>query len=74
VIDRARGDENGHLANVAGQRPAEAEVFAQIADFLRQRRVVHERGVRAAPHLAALGRDLVVDALGFGSQRVKGIG
>jgi hypothetical protein len=36
--------------------------------------MVHQRGERAALHLAALGGDLVVDALGVGAQRAERIG
>src|SRR5439155_11152380 len=43
-------------------------------DLLRARRVVHERGERAAAHLAALGGYLVIDGLGFGRQRLERIG
>jgi hypothetical protein len=74
LIDRARGDENGHLADIAGQRSAEPQILAEIADLLRQRRVMHQRSERPPLHLAALGGDLVEDASGVGGQRADGIG
>src|SRR5262249_16449310 len=73
LIHRAGRDEDRQLAEISRERRIEPEEFAEITGALRQRRVVHERGDRAA-HGAALGRDLVVDAPGLGGQRVERFG
>ncbi len=55
-----------------GSVPPEPQILAEIAHALGQLGVVHERGERPADQ-AALGRDLLVHALGLGRQRVDRI-
>ena len=67
-----RGDDDGELADIAGEGRVVAEVLADGGHALGQQRVMHESGEGAADP-AALGRDAVVDLLGLGLEGAQNV-